>query len=59
MIRPDSLCVGRGVMARYGGKNKFVRGTIKTVNGNGRYDIEYRDGFVEKNVRRVMIITGV
>ena len=35
---------GAEVEARYGGESEWFPGTIKTVHGDGSYDIDYADG---------------
>ena len=45
------LSVGTKIEARYGGKQKWYKGAIAKVNGNGTYDIKYEDGDSERAVR--------
>ena len=41
---------GAEVEARYGGESEWFPGTIKTVNADGSYDIDYADGDKETKV---------
>ena len=55
-----SLVVGAKVTARYKGhedsqRNRFYPGTIRSVNPNDTYDIDYDDGEREANVARDLI----
>lgn len=50
------LVVGDKIKARYGGKNKWFRGTVARVNKDGKtYDVVYDDGDQEQSVAREMI----
>lgn len=51
----SSLAVGTKVEGNYRGKGKFYLGTIKALNDDGTYVINYDDGEIEKNVKSDLI----
>ncbi|KDO29928.1 hypothetical protein SPRG_19856 [Saprolegnia parasitica CBS 223.65] len=52
-VRP--LTKGDLVEARFGGKDKFFKGKITHVHGDGSYDIEYDDGDEERRVDPALV----
>ena len=47
--------VSQAVEARFGGKAKYYKGEVTSVNGDGTYEIRYEDGDSEKAVAEDMI----
>ena len=48
--KAPQLKEGQEVEARYGGESEWFPGTIKTINADGTYDIDYADGDKETKV---------
>ena len=50
-----TLTVGAKIEARYRQRSKYEPGQISRVNNNGKYDVEYENGSIEKDVPLEMI----
>ena len=48
--KAPQLKEGQDVEARFGGEGEWFPGTIKTINADGSYDIDYADGDKETKV---------